>query len=68
MKEESKKELKAKIKHIEKAYGAELKRKDKIIEELREQNELIFKTALKSSDKIDNLSKKLVKAMKKKSK
>jgi len=52
------------IKDLEKTYAEELKRKDSIIEELREQNTAIIRSALKQSQKIDDLTKKLEKVLK----
>ena len=49
---------------LKKWYSEELKRKDKVIEELREQNEILIKSALKSSKRIDELTQKLKKATK----
>lgn len=66
MTDENIKKLKDEIERLEKTYAEELKRKDKIIDELQSQNEVMFKAALKSSTKIDDLLGKLEKAMKKK--
>ena len=51
---------------LKKYYAEELKRKDKIIEELREQNSLIMKSALKESEKLTNLTDKFKKLVGKK--
>lgn len=56
---------KQQIKRLEEVYAEELKRKDAIIEELKEQNILIMKSALKQSKKIDELTQKLEKFLKK---
>ena len=55
---------KQKIKRLEQTYAEELKRKDKLIEELREENIVIMKAALKQSKKIDDLTQKLKKTLK----
>ncbi|MBD3248962.1 hypothetical protein GF336_02855 [Candidatus Woesearchaeota archaeon] len=60
--------IKEKLERLEKYYGEELKRKDKLIEELRRENQVLFKSAMKSSDKIKNLTEKLEEAVKKKTK
>ena len=52
-------ELKKEIEKLKKIYAEELKRKDKIIEELTEQNTLIMKSALKQSEKINDLTERL---------
>ena len=59
MKESAKEELK----RLKKYYGEELKRKDKMIEDIREQNMLLLKASLKGSEKIDKLTEKLKKAL-----
>jgi hypothetical protein len=51
---------------LKKYYHEELKRKDKLIEELKEQNTLIMKSALKQSEKLTHLSEKLKKFVGKK--
>jgi hypothetical protein len=51
---------------LKKYYAEELKRKDKIIEELKEQNTLIMKSAMKQSEKLTHLSEKLKKFVGKK--
>jgi hypothetical protein len=58
-------ELKEKIKRLEETYAEELKRKDKIIDELKEENTVVMKSALNQSKKIDELTKKLKDALKK---
>ena len=65
MEEDNIKELKEKIKMMEVAYKEELERKDKIISELREQNAVIMKSALKQSVKIDEMQKRLEKVSEK---
>jgi hypothetical protein len=68
MNEEQTKEiidLKQEIKRMKKIYADELKRKDGMIEELRSQNDVIFKSAIKSSEKINDLTHELEKAMRK---
>ena len=42
-----------------KIFEEEIKRKDKIIEELREQNKILKSSSLKTSEKIDKLTRKL---------
>ncbi len=59
-------EIKEELEKLKKYYAEELKRKDRIIEELREQNSLIMKSALKQSEKLIYLSDKLKKFLKKK--
>ncbi len=51
---------------LKKYYAEELKRKDKLIEELKEQNTLIMKSAMKQSEKLTHLSEKLKKFVGKK--
>lgn len=63
--QESADDLKEKIKLLEKYFSEELKRKDKIIEDLREQNIVIIRSALKESKKIDKLTQALKKAVEK---
>ena len=41
---------------LKKYYSEELRRKDKIIDELKNQNELLIKTALKQSRKYMDIS------------
>ncbi len=57
---------KEQLEKLEKYYAEELKRKDKIIEELKEQNTLIMKSAMKQSEKLTHLSEKLRKFVGKK--
>ena len=45
-------------------YEEELKRKDKIIEDLKEQNTVVMKASLNSSKKLAELTEKLKKAVK----
>ncbi len=54
------------LEKLKKYYAEELKRKDKLIEELKEQNTLIMKSALKQSEKLTHLSEKLKKFVGKK--
>ena len=54
------------IEKLKEIYSEELKRKDKVIEELKEQNTVIMKSALSQSKKIDELTKKLEEEVKKK--
>lgn len=49
---------------LQKWYKKELKRKDKEIKELKEKNKILFKTSLKKSEKITDLTEKLKKALK----
>lgn len=65
MKTENIDELKKEIKRLEETFAEELKRKDKIIDDLREENTLMFKASMKSSEKIEDLTKKLQEKMKK---
>jgi len=58
--------LKQKLKRTEQAYSEELERKDKLIEELKENNKIIMKSALKQSKQIDELTTKLTEALKQK--
>ena len=57
------KELKEKLERAEKYYAEELERKDKMIEELRDQNTVMMKASLKQSKKIEELTKKLDEAI-----
>ncbi len=54
----SKESLESELKKLKKTYEEELKRKDKLIEELRESNALILKSALKQSEKLTHLTEK----------
>ena len=54
------------LKKLKKFYEEELKRKDKLIEELRESNALILKSALKQSEKLTQLTEKFKKLVEKK--
>jgi len=56
------------INRLKKSYAEELKRKDKIIEELREQNTIIMKSALKQSEKIEEITNRLDGVLKKQKK
>jgi hypothetical protein len=62
----TKEELENELKKLKKYYHEELKRKDKLIEELREQNTLIMKSAMKQSEKLTHLSEKFRKLVGKK--
>jgi len=62
----SKEELEEEFKRIKSVYDEELKRKDKIIAELREMNSLIMKSALKESEKLTRLTDKFKKLVEKK--
>jgi len=53
------------LKKLKKWYADELKRRDKIIEELKQQNNILIKASLKSSDRIAALTEKLKKKIKK---
>lgn len=57
-----------KISKLKKWYAEELKRKDELIDKLKKENELIFKSALKQSEKIVKLTEKLEKSLKSKKK
>ena len=52
----SREELEKEFKRIKSVYEEELKRKDKIIAELKEMNSLIMKSALKESEKLTRLT------------
>lgn len=54
---------KQELKRLKKYYSEELKRKDKLIQELKEQNILVMKSALKQSKKIAELTEKLKKTI-----
>jgi len=58
-------ELKKEAEKLKKWYAEELKRRDKIIDELREQNTVLMKASLKSSEKIAKLTENLKKAISK---
>ena len=51
------------LKKLKQWYAEELRRKDKIIDELREENTVLMKASLKSSRKIAELTEKLKKAV-----
>ena len=53
------KELEEKIKVMEKAFAQQLKRRDDLIDELKRNNDLLLKTALKESEKNEELRIKL---------
>ena len=48
-----------KTSELKKWYNQELKRRDELIDKLKKENELIFKSALKQSEKIVKLTEKL---------
>jgi len=54
------------LKKLKQWYSEELKRKDRMIDELREQNSILMKASLKSSEKIAELTERLKKAVKRK--
>jgi len=62
----SKEQLESELKRLKKFYEEALKRKDKLIEELRESNNLILKSALKQSEKLTHLTEKFKKLVEKK--
>ncbi len=49
------KELEEKIMVMEKAFAQQLKRRDDLIDELKRNNDLLLKTALKESEKNEEL-------------
>ena len=53
------------IDKLKKYYAEELKRKDKIIEELKQENTILMRASLNSSKKITELAEKLKKSLKK---
>ena len=55
---------KKKKENIKEFYEQELKRRDAQIDELKKQNEALLKTALTSSQKIEEIREKLEKCMK----
>ena len=57
--------MKEDIKKLKKWYGEELERKDKQIEDLKKEAVLLLKTSLNHSKKIDELTEKLKKTIKK---
>jgi len=65
-KEKTKEELEEELKRLKEFYHAELHRRDKLIDELNESNEILLKASLKSSDKINKLSEALNKSLKEK--
>lgn len=65
MAEDEIKKLKDEIDRLEKTFADEIERKNNMIDELREQNSAMFKAAVKSSEKIEDLTKKLEEALKK---
>jgi hypothetical protein len=62
----SKEELERELKKLKEIYDRELKRKDKLIDELKQQNSLIMKSALKESEKLTFLTEKFKKLVEKK--
>jgi len=52
------------IKKLKEYYELELKRRDQQIEELKKNNEILFKSALKSSQRSEEFREKLEKALK----
>ncbi len=52
------------LKKLKKWYEEELKRKDKLIDDLKQQNTILIKASLNSSGKIAELTEKLKKALK----
>jgi hypothetical protein len=52
------------IKKLKEYYESELKRRDLQIDELKKNNEILFKSALKSSQKAEDFREKLEKAIK----
>lgn len=65
MKEKKEKQESHDYEKLKKWYEEELKRRDKIIDDLAEQNNILMKASLKSSDRIADLTEKLEKAVKK---
>jgi len=63
-KEKTKEDLEQELKRLNEFYHEELRRKDKLIEELKESNTLLLKASLKSSEKINDLSDALKKSLK----
>jgi len=55
--------LEKELRKLKEIYDRELKRKDKQIDELKEQNSLIMKSALRQSERLTNLSEKLKKIL-----
>jgi predicted ATP-dependent protease len=56
MESKTKESLEKELKKLKKFYEEELKRKDKIIDELKESNSLILKSALKQSERLTHLT------------
>ncbi len=59
---------KKRLEEIQEAYSAQLKRKDQEIEELKKENDLLMKTAMKQSDKAkqwEDIAKKVMREKKK---
>ncbi len=57
-----------KLAELKKWYKEELKRRDELIDKLKKENELIFKSALKQSEKIAKITEKLEQSLKSKKK
>ena len=55
-----------KTSELKKWYNQELERRDELIDKLKKENELIFKSALKQSEKIVKLTEKLEQSLKSK--
>jgi hypothetical protein len=52
------------VKKLKQWYEEELKRRDKVIDELKQENTILMKASLNSSKKIAELTEKLKKALK----
>lgn len=52
-------DYKEELEKAKKHYEEELKRRDTLIDELREENKLLIKTSLKQSERVDTMAKKL---------
>lgn len=65
-KEKTKEELEQELKRLNEFYHTELKRRDNLIDDLKESNELLLKASLRSSEKINQLSEALKKSLKEK--
>ena len=52
------------LKKLKKWYAEELKRRDKTIDQLKEENDILMRTTLKNSTKIAELTEKLKKTIK----
>lgn len=49
----------------EKEYKEQIKQKDKLIEELKEKNEILLKTSIRSSKRLEEIKEKLAEYSKK---